>query len=410
MPKKHALIKVSRTGTGTETTTTTTLYRTNIRVNGLAYKDDYLYGIAPAPNGTNRILTRIEISDLSPYTPAALLNLAEPPMNYWEVTKRNSGIRNGLAFHETGVAYGFSDARDEVRQARQPSPERLFALLPNANDPTRKTFAPRGLARIGDKWYVAGHMTGYLYIFDDDGFDRRIKSEGVMHSGVHVDGWSIRGLTTDGTNLIAVTGFAPRILTWAPQANESAPPLAAITTLTSPPAGGQYLADGIARDGANTWVAVSWPRTGPNAQTKHGLLKLSATERILYRTNTRSSGLARKNDGYLYGLAGDDLTRIKISALSPYTPAALLNLAEPPMNTWEVVKRDSGLSNGLAFHNGAAYGFNADHDEVRAERDAPTTAPASPSPAALPAGAVPPTGADPSAAASLPSNAANPSN
>ena len=54
------------------------------------------------------------------------------------------------------------------------------------------------------------------------------------------------------------------------------------------------------------------------------------------------------------------------------------SLSTTSTNNWEVVKRDSGLADGLAFRNGTAYGFNTAQDEVRAERGNPTIAPTTP--------------------------------
>ena len=288
-------------------------------------------------------------------------------MNNWEVTRRNVGIRDGLVFRNN-TAYGFNQDRDEVRQARQPSPERLFSLTPHIG-----TLTPRGLTRIGDKWHVAGFNTGYIHIFSNTGtYERRIKTPPV----------SIRGLTTDGTNLIAISGSGragfTHLYTWPPQANDATPaPTTPPPKTLSPPGGGRYYAQGIAHDDTNTWVAVSWPRGANASSIKHGLL--NATRNILHRTNKPVSGLTYQNN-YLYGLQGNgngspDLVRISTAAasLQPYTAAALLNLAEPPMNNWEVTRRNVGIRDGLVFRNNTAYGFNQDRDEVRQARAAATT-------------------------------------
>ena len=219
-----------------------------------------------------------------------------------------------------------------------------------------------GLTRIGDKWHVAGFNTGYIYIFNDNGtYARRIKTPPV----------SIRGLTTDGTNLIAISGSGAgftRLYKWPPQANDATAPAASFKTL-SPPGGGKYHAQGAAHDGANTWVTVEW---GSASSRKYGLL--NATRNILHRTNKPVRGLTYHNS-HLYGLqlngnGTSHLVRISTSAtsLQPYTAAAELGLAEPPMNNWKVTRRNVGIQHGLTFRNSTAYGFNQDRDEVRQAR------------------------------------------
>ena len=270
---------------------------------------------------------------------------------------------------------------------------------------------------MGDKWYVGGWgptaSSKYIHIFSDTGtYERRIRVEGNS-SGVYNNG-VVRGLTANGTKLVAVTNSSPlRVYEWTPQTNgASAPAYSSVRGLTSPPGGGEYHAEGIAHDGSNLWVAASWPKSGANRRAKHGLLKLNNTGiESIYRTNGHVNSLVHEN-GYLYALSGDvretdpDLLRIKIktgSTLEPYTAAALLGLGDPPMNNWEVVRRSVGIRTGLAFRNGTAYGFNAAYDEVRAESGALTTTPTSPT--ATPA----PTGADPSDAAAPAPNPATPS-
>ncbi len=369
--KKYGLLKINATQT--------ILHRTNKPVSGLTYQNNYLYGLlgVDIPNSSsseNPDLARISTTAtaLQPYTAAALVHdTIEPPMNNWEVTRRTVGIRGGLDFRNS-TAYGFNNAYDEVRQARQPSPERLFSLTPHIS-----TLNPRGLTRIGDKWHVAGFNAGYIHIFNDNGtYARRIKAPPV----------SIRGLTTDGTNLIAVSGGVPSVYTWPPQANDATVPTPASRALHSPPGGGTYLAQGIAHDGANTWVAVQWPRGGSASSKKYGLLKINATQTILHRTNKPVSGLTYQNN-YLYGLLGvdipnssssenPDLARISTTAtaLQPYTAAALVHdTIEPPMNNWEVTRRTVGIRGGLDFRNSTAYGFNNAYDEVRQARAAATT-------------------------------------
>ncbi len=148
-----------------------------------------------------------------------------------------------------------------------PAPLESFALKPHIGD-----LRPRGLTRLGNKWYVGGFDTGYIHIFSDTGaYERRIRSKGNLASGVWMSE-VIRGLTANGTKLVAVTNSSPlRVYEWTPQANETALPApSSITSLTTPPGGGRYHANGIAHDGTNLWVAVSWAN-------KHALLKLNDT-------------------------------------------------------------------------------------------------------------------------------------
>ena len=352
---------------------TVAMYRVNAAVDSLAYDNGYLYGLLDKVD--KRHLARIDPDDLTPLT--AQTN----PMNNWDILKRAPGIRDGLAFRN-GVAYGFNLAQDEVRAARRPSSERLFALTPRIGD-----LNPRGLTRLGNKWYVGGWKGQYVYIFSDTGtYERRIRAEGGLSSGVYMNG-VIRGLATNGAKLVAVTNQPPRVYAWTPQTNETAQPVASIISLTTPPGGGQYHAEGIAHDGTNLWVAASWPFDGANKRSNHGLLKLNDTGiDAIYRTNGHVNSLAREN-GYLYALSGDvrvadpDLLRIKVGAgstLQPYTSAALLGVGDPPMNDWEVVRRSVEIRTGLAFRNGTAYGFNAAYDEVRAERRTTPTTPTAP--------------------------------
>ena len=77
-----------------------------------------------------------------------------------------------------------------------------------------------------------------------------------------------------------------------------------------------------------------------------------------------------RQNGNLYGLSGGNIV-IAVASHLKTSPATWVN-------NWEVVKRDSGLADGLAFRNGTAYGFNAAQDELRAERGNPTITPAAP--------------------------------
>ncbi len=342
------------------------VYKVSAAVDSLTYENGYLYGLLDS-NGN---LARLRTSDLSTTATTA-----------WKVVRRAVDLRDGLAFRN-GVAYGISPTDDEVRAARRPSPERLFALTPTVGN-----LNPRGLTRLGNKWYVGGWKGQYVYIFSDTGtYERRIRAEGGLSSGVYMNG-VIRGLSTNGAKLVAVTNQPPRVYAWTPQTNETAQPVASIISLTTPPGGGQYHAEGIAHDGTNLWVAASWPFDGANKRSNHGLLKLNDTGiDAIYRTNGHVNSLAHRN-GYLYALSGDvrvadpDLLRIKVGAgstLRPYTSAALLGVGDPPVNDWEVVRRSVEIRTGLAFRNGTAYGFNAAYDEVRAERRTTPTTPTTP--------------------------------
>ena len=349
------------------------VYKVSAAVDSLTYENGYLYGLLDS-NGN---LARIRTSDLSTTATTA-----------WKVVRRAVELRDGLAFRN-GVAYGISPADDEVRKARRPSPERLFALTPRIGD-----LNPRGLTRLGNKWYVGGWKGQYVYIFSDTGtYERRIRAEGGLSSGIYMNG-VIRGLATNGAKLVAVTNQPPRVYAWTPQTNDTAQPVASIISLTTPPGGGQYHAEGIAHDGTNLWVAASWPFDGANKRSNHGLLKLNDTGiDAIYRTNRHVNSLAREN-GYLYALSGDvrvadpDLLRIKVGAgstLRPYTSAALLGVGDPPVNDWEIVRRSVEIRTGLAFRNGTAYGFNAAYDEVRAERRTTPTTPTAPTTPTTPA-------------------------
>ena len=389
---KRALIKVAADNT-------TTLYRTGALTTALAYENGFLYGLTDEPNPD---LIRINPANLQPYTPAALLNLAEPPMNNWEVERRDVGIHRGLVFRN-GVAYGFNSPADsprQIRRARQPSTERLFALTPTIGDQL-----PHGITRVGDKWHVAGHSgDGYVSIFSSAGsYERRIKAPDA----------TIRGLTSDGTSLFAaanstanaisvadgssVSVYVPKIYKWTPQADETT--AASATTFCIPNSLG-YTPNGVAYDASGThiWVAL-------DSSSRNILVKLNATTGAhlgTYRMNNAVSGLTYKN-GNLYGLSDENIVMAVASHLKT-SPATWVN-------NWEVVKHDSGLSNGLVFRDRTAYGFNAAQDEVRAESGSPTiaAAPASPAGVASPTGAVPPTGADPSDAVAPTPNPATPS-
>ena len=371
------LVKLSATGT--------LIYRTNASAKALVHKEDgYLYGIAAAAPGVNWSLVRIKISDLQPYPPAS----SNPPINNWETVRSDIGIKEGLAFHD-GKAYGFNFNNDEVRLARQPSPERLFSLHPHISKPNSRIndrsrlLSPRGLTRLDGKWYVAGYSgPGRIHVFSDDG---------TFHGQLGLADVT-QGITNDGTNLIAVSG-RDRVYTWSPSSDS----LVSVEALPNAPGGGQYRARAIARDGADNWVAVYWP---PDATTpKRALIKTNATETLIYRTNVPVKALVHQS-GYLYGIAPMpsanslspmtyDLVRIKISDLKPYTVAALFNLAEPPMNNWEPVRSDIEIKEGLTFHNGVAYGFNTASDEVRRARGGAViaTTPPAPNPATPSSGA-----------------------
>ena len=349
---KHALIKI--------TATATTIHLTNTWTSALAYENGFLYGLTKSKKPD---LIRIDPANLQPYT------AQNPPMNDWEVEQRNVGIRNGLAFRN-GVAYGFNAAQDKVRKARQPSAERLFALTPSIGN-----LNPQSLARLGNKWYVGGHSgDGYIHVFNNDGTTPPSPSP----SRIKKPAAEIRGLTSDGTNLIAAAvsraeaiAFAdgsrvdvrvPHVYKWTPQTNSTTSVSA--TPFCIPNALG-YTPNGVAHDGTHIWVALDSP-------ARNILVKLNGTTGAhigTYRMNAPVAGLTYQN-GNLYGLSGGNIV-IAIASHLKTSPATWVN-------NWEVVKRDSGLANGLVFRNGTAYGFNAAQDEVRAERGNPTIAPTAP--------------------------------
>ena len=260
-----------------------------------------------------------------------------------------------------------------------------FALTPHVG-----TLKPRALTRLGNKWYVSGYGShgsgGRFHVFSNDGtFEKILNLEDTF-----------QGLTNDGANLIAVTGRAPRIHTWNPSTDS-------LVSSKATSLGNNYVALGIAHDGTNTWIAVYQRQTGTA-----DLLKLGKNTSTLHRVSASVDSLTHVpspisgKKGFLYATQrGDDnpdLLRINIDDLTPHTPASILTDIKPPMNTWEVVKRNAGLTRALVFRNGIAYGFNVDQDEVRAERGAPTTTPASASPTATPAPTASPSSgaADPS--------------
>ena len=114
-----------------------------------------------------------------------------------------------------------------------------FAIRPHIGD-----MKPHGLTRMGNKWYVAGYGgPGRIHVFSDNGtLDGQLGLADVL-----------QGITNDGTNLIAVTGFKPRLYTWNPSTDS----LVSLESLPNPPDGGEYRARAVAleptRDGANTW-------------------------------------------------------------------------------------------------------------------------------------------------------------
>ena len=342
---KHALLKYNPTTSSGGLVAT---YRMNQEVNSLVHENGYLYAIS---NG-NRDLMRISPTSLS--TTSA---------NNWEVVRRSVEIRHGLAFRN-GVAYGFNQFQDEVRKARQPSTERLFALTPSIGN-----LNPQSLARLGNKWYVGGHSgDGYIHIFNNDGTTPPSPSP----SRIKKPAAEIRGLTSDGTNLIAAAvsraeaiAFAdgsrvdvrvPHVYKWTPQTDATTSVSA--TPFCIPNALG-YTPNGVAHDGTHIWVALDSP-------ARNILVKLHGTTGAhvgTYRMNSPVAGLTHQN-GNLYGLSGGNIV-IAIASHLKTSPATWVN-------NWEVVKRDSGLADGLAFRNGTAYGFNAAQDEARAERGNPT--------------------------------------
>ena len=89
-----------------------------------------------------------------------------------------------------------------------------------------RTIRARGLTRIGSKWF-AGYNYGFLYIFSDTGtYERRIQSP------IHV-----RGMTTDGTNIFAVSGSCcshARLYKWTPPSDESYPSATLNAALPAP--------------------------------------------------------------------------------------------------------------------------------------------------------------------------------
>ena len=365
-----ALVKVSDDGPD-GSAGARTLYRVNAVVKSLVHRDGFLY--ATRDEIDSRDLLRIKISALSP-----------SKTNNWQIVRRDVGLRSGLVFHDN-VAYGFSEARSEVRQARQPSPERLFALTPTIGDQL-----PHGITHVGDKWHIAGHSgDGYIHIFSNTGsYERRIKAPDATIRGLASDGTSLFAAANSTANAISVADnpsvavYVPKIYKWTPQADETA--TASATTFCIPNALG-YTPNGVAYDAAGThiWAALDSP-------SRNILVKLNATTGAhlgTYRMNNAVSGLTYKN-GNLYGLSDGNIVMAVASHLKT-SPATWVN-------NWEVVKRDSGLSIGLVFRDRTAYGFNAAQDEVRAERGSPTiaAAPASPAGVASPTGAVPPTGAD----------------
>ena len=386
---EYSLIKMDAAGTST-------IYRMNAWVTALTYEDNHLYGLTM---GQSPDLVRVRIkpsSDLQAYT------ATNPPMNNWEVEQRDVGVYKGLVFRY-GVAYGFNNPKDATRQvlrARQPSPERLFALTPSIGDQL-----PHGITRVRDKWHVAGHSgDGYVHIFSNTGtYERRIKAPDATIRGLASDGTSLFAAANSTANAISVADdssvavYVPHIYKWTPQADETAP--ASATTFCIPNALG-YTPNGVAydADGTHIWAALDSP-------SRNILVKLNATIGAhlgTYQMNNAVSGLTYKN-GNLYALSDGNIVMAVASHLKT-SPATWVN-------NWEVVKRDSGLSNGLVFRDRTAHGFNAAQDEVRAESGSPTiaAAPASPAGVTSPPGSVPPTGSDPSDAAAPAPNPATPS-
>ena len=344
---KHGLLKLNDTGVDS-------IYRTNKAVSSLTYENGYLYAIGDG--------------DLMRISPSAS-TFSTTTTNNWEIVRRSVEIRSGLVFRN-GVAYGFNAASDEVRKARQPSAERLFALTPSIGN-----LNPQSLARLGNKWYVGGHSgDGYIHVFNNDGTAPPSPSP----SRIKKPAAEIRGLTSDGTHLIAAAvsraeaiAFAdgsrvavrvPHVYKWTPQTDSTASVSA--TPFCIPNALG-YTPNGVAHDGTHIWVALDSP-------ARNILVKLNGATGAhigTYRMNAAVAGLTYQN-GALYGLSGGNIV-IAIASHLKTSPATWVN-------NWEVVKRDSGLADGLAFRNGTAYGFNAAQDEVRAERGNPTIAPTTP--------------------------------
>ena len=351
---KHMLLKYNPSSSSGGLVAT---YRTNQAADSLVYENGYLYSLLFNRNGV-RNLARISPSTLSTTS-----------TNNWEVVRRSVGIRGGLVFRN-GVAYGFNAAQDKVRKARQPSAERLFALTPSIGN-----LNPQSLARLGNKWYVGGHSgDGYIHIFNNDGTTPPSPSP----SRIKKPTAEIRGLTSDGTSLIAAAvsraeaiAFAdgsrvdvrvPHVYKWTPQTDSTTSVSA--TPFCIPNALG-YTPNGVAHDGTHIWVALDSP-------ARNILVKLNGTTGAhvgTYRMNGPVAGLTYQN-GNLYGLSGGNIV-IAIASHLKTSPATWVN-------NWEVVKRDSGLADGLEFRNGTAYGFNAAQDEVRAERGNPTITPTTP--------------------------------
>ena len=392
-----ALVKVSDDGPD-GAAGARTFYRVNAAVKSLVHRDGFLYAtrfLYSSPDTSrneidSRDLLRIKISDLS-----------ASKTNIWEIFRRDAGIRGGLVFHDDGTAYGFSGTYDEVRRARQPSPERLFALTPTIGDQL-----PHGITRVGDKWHVAGHSgDGYVHIFSNTGsYERRIKAPDATIRGLASDGASLFAAANSTANAISVANgssvavYVPQIYKWTPQADETT--AASATTFCIPNSLG-YTPNGVAYDASGThiWAAL-------DSSSRNILVKLNATTGAhlgTYQMNNAVSGLTYKN-GNLYGLLSNGAIVMAVASHLKTSPATWVN-------NWEIVKRDSGLSNGLVFRDRTAYGFNAAQDEVRAESGDPTiaAAPASPAGVASPTGAVPPSGADPSDAAAPAPNPATPS-
>ena len=350
---KHALLKYNPTTSGGGLVAT---YRMNQGVNSLVHENGYLYALTGGvPN-----------PDLLRISPTSLSTTST---NNWDIVRRSVEIWSGLVFRN-GTAYGFNAAQDEVRKARQPSPERLFALTPSIGN-----LNPQSLARLGNKWYVGGHSgDGYIHVFNNDGTTPPSPSP----SRIKKPAAEIRGLTSDGTSLIAAAvsraeaiAFAdgsrvavrvPHVYKWTPQTDATTSVSA--TPFCIPNALG-YTPNGVAHDGTHIWVALDSP-------ARNILVKLNGATGAhvgTYRMNSPVAGLTYQN-GNLYGLSGGNIV-IAIASHLKTSPATWVN-------NWEVVKRDSGLANGLAFRNGTAYGFNAAQDEVRAERGNPTITTATP--------------------------------
>ena len=347
---KHVLLKYNLS----LSTALVATYQTNRAVGALVYENGYLYSVS---NGDH---------DLMRISPTSL---SATSTNDWDVVRRSVEIHGGLVFRN-GTAYGFNAAQDKVRKARQPSAERLFALTPSIGN-----LNPQSLARLGNKWYVGGHSgDGYIHVFNNDGTTPPSPSP----SRIKKPAAEIRGLTSDGTNLIAAAvsraeaiAFAdgsrvdvrvPHVYKWTPQTDSTASVSA--TPFCIPNALG-YTPNGVAHDGTHIWVALDSP-------ARNILVKLNGTTGAhigTYRMNAPVAGLTYQN-GALYGLSGGNIV-IAVASHLKTSPATWVN-------NWEVVKRDSGLADGLAFRNGTAYGFNAAQDEVRAERGNPTIAPTTP--------------------------------